>query len=258
MWGDVTPAERLRALARRGSGDDLAAAAAAALAGYSSEPASLVVACRRVVAHHPADPGLLWACSRLLTAADPADEAETVVDALRADPTGRNLGRALPLVPEGEVVAALGWTRAIDEACADRIDLPVVAYRVRGADPTGALRNRLTDRSVRVLDSWGAPAGPVAVLLVPALVLGPEGALVSADTEDLLAALTPTRSWLVVPEGHCLPGPLARRIAAAAGPDYRLVPNQTFDRATGPRGSAPAPELALRPSCAVATEILRS
>ena len=53
MWGDVTPAERLRAVTRRSVDDEhLAAEAADALAGFADEPASLVVACRRVLAHH--------------------------------------------------------------------------------------------------------------------------------------------------------------------------------------------------------------
>lgn len=257
MWGDVTPAERLRAIARRGAGEDLAAAATAALAGYADEPASLVVACRRVITHHPADSALLWACSRLLTAADPANEARRVVEALRADATGRNLARALPLVDENEVVVALGWTRAVDEACAERTDLPFLTYRVRGSDPTGALRERRTDRSVRVLDPWVVPSGPAAVLLVPAVAIGPEGVLVSADTEELLTALAPRRSWIVAPEGHCLPGPLLRRIVEAAGPDHVLLPNERFDAAVSPRGRAPVNETARRPGCTVAAEILR-
>ena len=51
MWGEVTPAERLRAVTRRRLDEDrLAIEAADALAGFASEPASLVVACRRVLA----------------------------------------------------------------------------------------------------------------------------------------------------------------------------------------------------------------
>ena len=60
MWGEVTPAERLRAVTRRRIDEDrLAIEAADALAGFASEPASLVVACRRVLAHHRSC-GPLW------------------------------------------------------------------------------------------------------------------------------------------------------------------------------------------------------
>ena len=71
MWGEVTPAERLRSVTRRHVDDErLAPAAADALAGFADEPASLVVACRRVLAHHPANGALWWVCSRILAAAD--------------------------------------------------------------------------------------------------------------------------------------------------------------------------------------------
>ena len=73
MWGEVTPAERLRSVTRRTVADDaLAAEAADALAGFAPEPASLVVACRRVLAHHPAHGALWWVCARILAAPDPA------------------------------------------------------------------------------------------------------------------------------------------------------------------------------------------
>ena len=43
MWGEVTPAERLRAVTRRHTDEErLAVEAADALAGFAHEPASLV------------------------------------------------------------------------------------------------------------------------------------------------------------------------------------------------------------------------
>ena len=90
MWGEVTPAERLRSVTRRNVDDDrLAAAAADALAGFADEPASLVVACRRVLAHHRAHGALWWVCSRILAAPDPAAAARIAVRELEADRTGR-------------------------------------------------------------------------------------------------------------------------------------------------------------------------
>src|SRR5439155_26689231 len=73
MWGDVTPAERLRAVTRRNVDEErLAIEAADALAAFASEPASLVVACRRVLAHHRSCGPLWWVCARILAAADPS------------------------------------------------------------------------------------------------------------------------------------------------------------------------------------------
>src|SRR4249920_3922650 len=104
MWGDVTPAERLRAVTRRRSDDDrLAPEAADALAGFASEPASLVVACRRVVAHHPAHAPLWWVCARILAAPEPAAAARTAVRELESDRTGDRLSASLPLLDEDEV-----------------------------------------------------------------------------------------------------------------------------------------------------------
>src|SRR5829696_3525981 len=107
MWGDVTPAERLRSVTRRHVDDDrLAAEAADALAGFAGEPASLVVACRRVLAHHRAHGPLWWVCARILAAAEPATAAHAAVRDLEADRTGDRLGASLPLLDDDEVVAA--------------------------------------------------------------------------------------------------------------------------------------------------------
>ena len=153
MWGEVTPAERLRAVTRRGVDDDrLASEAASALAGFADEPASLVVACRRVLAHHPSHAPLWWACSRILAAAEPGAEARSVERELDTDRTGERLGATLPLLDEGQVIAAIGWPAAVDEALIERFDIEAVAIRVEGADPTRALRRRRSDHAVRVVD----------------------------------------------------------------------------------------------------------
>src|SRR5450631_502984 len=108
MWGEVTPAERLRSVTRRSVDDDrLAAAAADALAGFSNEPASLVVACRRVLAHHRAHGALWWVCSRILASPDPEAAARTAVHELEVDRTGDRLGATLPLLDEYEIVAVI-------------------------------------------------------------------------------------------------------------------------------------------------------
>src|SRR5689334_13628254 len=155
MWGEVTPAERLRAVTRRNVDEDhLAAEAAGALEGFASEPASLVVACRRVLAHHPALGALWWACARILAAADARGEARAVVKALDTDRTADRLGATLPILDENEVIAAIGWPQVIDEAFLERFDLLAVAVRVDGADPARSLRGRQSDLNVRLVDMW--------------------------------------------------------------------------------------------------------
>jgi len=148
MWGEVTPAERLRAVTRRHVDEDrLAAEAADALAGFAHEPASLVVACRRVLAHHRTFAPLWWVCARILAAADPGLGAHEAVRMLESDRTADRLGATLPLLEEDQVVAVVGWPEAVDLALQERLDIAAVALRLEGADPAPALRRRVSDRS---------------------------------------------------------------------------------------------------------------
>src|SRR5450755_4573200 len=143
MWGEVTPAERLRAVTRRNVDEErLAIEAADALAGFASEPASLVVACRRVLAHHRSCGPLWWVCSRILAAADPASGAYEASRLLESDRTADRLGATLPLLDEDQVVVVVGWPEAVDLALIERGDVNAVALRVEGADPAPALRRR--------------------------------------------------------------------------------------------------------------------
>ncbi|HKA94359.1 MAG TPA: hypothetical protein VKE97_11180, partial [Acidimicrobiia bacterium] len=67
----MQPFERLRYLARWSDEDDTALVSEAAdcLAGFADDPAGLVVACRRLLSHHPAAGALWWLCARVLAAA---------------------------------------------------------------------------------------------------------------------------------------------------------------------------------------------
>ena len=78
----MLPFERLRYLARY-TGDDRALVdeAADCLADFDDDPAQLVLVCRRLLAHHPANGPLWWLCARVVGASDPAAAA---VDAMRA------------------------------------------------------------------------------------------------------------------------------------------------------------------------------
>src|SRR6478609_8477255 len=178
MWGEVTPAERLRSVTRRNVDDErLAAAAADALAGFADEPASLVVACRRVLAHPRAHGALWWVCSRILAAADPAAAAHIATNELESDRTGDRLGATLPLLDEDEVVAVIGYTSTIDDALLERFDIDAVAVRVEGDNPVSALRRRRSDHAVRVVDEWDPVLARTARLVVSATAIGPERAL---------------------------------------------------------------------------------
>ena len=238
----MNPAEWLRSVSRRTADDDLAVEAGEALAGFARQPAHLVVACRRLLAHHPEQGPLWWLCARVLAAPDPAQAARDSIRLLDADRTAERLGATLPLADPDHAVAVLGWSRAVDRALADRADLDVIAVRTEGVDPAPALRHRVTDRSVRVTDAWGLGTRPIDVLLVPALAFDAARALTPAGTAALLAATGPaTAVWLVGGVGRVLPG---RLLDAALGaleredPVPECGPLEHFDRVVGPRGRA--------------------
>lgn len=268
VWGEVTPAERLRAITRRTLGDGaLAAEAADALAGFASEPASLVVACRRVLSHHRAHGTLWWVCARILAAAEPATAARDAARRIEEDPTPRRLAAALPLVDDGEVVAVVGWRDALDAALAERADLPVLALQAAAAPPGGPGRGPLR-RAVEVVGTSEPVPGRVARLLVASDAIGPTGALVPAGTGEVLAGAGRAAGavWLVGGVGRVLPGRLFDALVTACVPSgaadadgspHEVVALEQFDRVAGPHGvEAPADAVA-RVDCPVAPELLR-
>jgi hypothetical protein len=269
VWGEVTPAERLRAVTRRNVADErLAAEAADALAGFAGEPASLVVACRRVLAHHRSHAALWWVCARILAAADSAAAAREAVRLLEGDRTADRLAATLPLVDEDDVVAVIGWPAAVDEALTERIDIPAVALRVEGDDPTYALRYRRRERGVRIVEPWDPTLTNVVRLLVPAAAVGPAHALVPAGTAEALDTIGSAAKeiWLVGGVGRVLPARLFEALTSATtqvdddvdeDAPTESISLDRFDRLAGPRGLDRPHDAALRVDCPVVPELLR-
>lgn len=263
MWGEVTPAERLRSVTRRGVDDDhLAAAAADALAGFADEPASLVVACRRVLAHHRAHGALWWVCSRILAASDPVAAARLAVRELEADRTGDRLGATLPLLDEGQIVTIVGYSSTIDAALLERFDIEAFAVRLDGDDPVAALRRRRNDNAVRVVDEWDPVLERTARLLVSATAIGPERALVplgSGSALDAIGASTEREIWLIGGVGRVLPARVYDMIVSSLEPDamFEEMSVQRFDRLAGPRGLERPSDATARIDCPVVPELLR-
>ena len=262
MYGEITPAERLRSVTRRHVDDDrLAAAAADALAGFASEPASLVVACRRVLAHHRAHGQLWWVCCRILAAADAVDAAYRAVSELESDRTGDRLGATLPLLDEGDVVAVLGYSSTIDDALLERFDIDAVAVRIDGDDPIAALRRRRSERSLRVVDEWDPVLERSARLLVSAAAIGPEHALVPLGTGAALQTIGAgaRELWLVGGVGRVLPARVYEMIISSLLPEdaFEEISLQRFDRIAGPRGLERPADAAARVDSPVVPELLR-
>jgi hypothetical protein len=266
----VNPTERLRSITRRSLEDHaLAVEAAEALAAFAPEPASLVVACRRVLAHNRSHGALWWVCARVLAAAEPSAATREAVRLLDNDRTADRLAATLPLLDEA-VVAVVGWPYAVDAALAERLDLAVVSVRVDGVDASFALRHRRRDAAVRTVDPWDLATLDVARLLVPAAAIGDGRALVPAGTGNLLDVVGPTGEvWLVGGVGRVLPRrlfeALEKAAAAGGGADIdvddelptEVIDLQRFDRVVGPRGLEPTADADARPDCPVVPELLR-
>ena len=266
------PVERLRSVSRWAVDDDaLASEAAEALAAFSFDPAGLVVSCRRLLAHHVGNGPLWWLCSRVLAAPDPAEACREVIARLDADRTADRIAASLPLQSsDDEIIAVVGWPRAVDRALAERGDLAAVAVRAERGDLTAALRHRLAPQSVRMVDAWMLPDLAVSHLLVGACTIGAGRALVPAGTAETIAVARPeVGTWLIGGVGRVLPRRLFEAAEAGALAPHAdagdVVENvgieaitlEHFDRMAGPRGLVPSAEADAHPDAPVAPELLR-
>ena len=259
------PFERLRSLARwSGDDDQLAGEAALAIAGLAGDP-GMVVACRRMLAHHPANARLWWLLAHVLAAPEPRLAARQCMDRLDADPTATHLAASLEIQDEGARLGIVGWNRTVDLAMSERFDLDVVAIAVEGDDPTSLLRRRTTDRNVRVVEPWECAAAGVDHLLVVAVALDDCGALVPRGVADLLWEVgDDVDLWLVGGVGTVLPHALVAAMLDAIADtesDHPVALERLeFGRVTkvvGLRGAEPPDEAIGGFTCPLPAELLR-
>lgn len=244
------PIERLRYVARAtgAPADDVVREAAASLAGFADDPASLVTACRRLIDRHAANGPVWWVCARTLAAADPGDEAWRCIDDLVTDPTVDELSHALPT--DGRV-AVIGWPERLAGALARRGDVEVRVVDVEGDGPGFV---RLLERAdVGVVDvSVTGLAGAVAtadLLLLDAAAIGSEVALAPPGSwaAAAVARAAEVPVWVVAGAGRLVPAALwpaltGRIQGAATAPwalDHDLLPLALVDRLVGPTGPEP-------------------
>jgi hypothetical protein len=256
----MQPFERLRHLARfSGDGVELVSEAADCLAGFADDPAGLVVACRRLLAHHPTAGPLWWLCSRVLTAPDSAAAAWDAWQRVHDDTTYERVAELLPF-PHDDVVAVLGGPELAGAVAATRPDLDVVAVRRRSGDEHLRARLARADASARTIDEIELAALEPSHLLVETPAADPARAAVPAGTGDLLATLAVT-GWLVAGVGHVLPARLFALVAqhVDTGDDdaLELADVHEFARIAGPTGLDRPDTLDRRVDCPVAPELLR-
>jgi len=258
----VLPFERLRHIARSGDDDrTLAAEAADCLAAFDDDPASIVVACRRLVGHHPASPLLWWLCARVLASPDPSDAAWEAEGLVRDDHTPGRLAGVLPFPPE-RPIAVLGWPELTGEALESRPDLDVIAVRGTADDRwrRRLARSHATARPMEVHEAAAFDPSHVLVEIVgasPTLVLVPDG------TGGVLDDLThpTTFVWLVAGVGRVLPARLFEamltRMGDPADHGLELLDVQRADRIAGPTGLERPEHLNRLVDAPIAPELLR-
>ena len=259
----MQPFERLRHLARWSGGDgvELVEEAADCLAGFGDDAAGLVVACRRLLAHHPTSGPLWWLCARVLTAPDPGQAAWESSERVRDDTTYERTAELLPF-PHDDVVAVLGGPELAGAVAATRPDLDVVAVRRRSGNEYLRARLARTDRPVRMVDEVALTALEPSHVLVETPATGPTSALVPDGTTDLIAALGRVTAWLIAGVGRVLPArlfaPIERRVTDDdVDAAVQLVPVAMFERVAGPTGLDRPDAVDRRVDCPVAPELLR-
>jgi hypothetical protein len=258
----MQPFERLRSLARWSADDEssFVAEAADCLAAFDGDPAGLVVACRRLLVHHPASGPLWWLCARVLCAPDPSEAAWQAWKLLGDDPTPARLAALLPF-PHDEPVATLGWPSLIATALVGRPDLDVVVVRRPTGDEHLAARLRRAEQPIRVISGPAALDCGATHLLVEVAAVGMQRALVTEGTGELLTALRRAGcvTWLVAGVGRVLPERLfdamVRHLTAAD--DVELIGLEVVERVAGPAGLDAPDGLLRRADCPIAPELLR-
>ncbi len=244
------PIERLRYVARSTDSDpdEVLRAAAASLAGFADDPASLVTACRRLVDRHPANGPVWWLCARTLTAPNPAEEAWRCLDDANRDRTPAELAHALP---DEARVSVVGWPDRLLASFGRRGDLEVRVVDVQGDGP-GFVRE-LDDYQVAAVDVavTGLAAATAAsdVVVLDAAAIGPETAIVASGGWAMaaVARAAGVPVWLVAGTGRVLPpslwpsvtGRLRGGATAPWGSGRDLLPLELVDVMVGPVGPEP-------------------
>ncbi|MFM7271158.1 MAG: hypothetical protein ACKO2C_05940 [Actinomycetes bacterium] len=255
----MQPFERLRAAVRWSSGLDewsLLAEAIECLAGFDEDPAGLVIACRRLLAHHPSVARLWWLCSRVITAIEPSEAAWSAWDQLELDATASRLAEHLPA--DERPVLVLGWCETVDRLGLLRPDLDLRVVRT-GDDDGLSLALRHAANEVRVHAATEAAALEASALLIPVVVGGGGEALVADGAHAASELLDGMDLLAVAPFGRVLAAEVfdAFRRANPQGPWMSLDLARTTG-VVGPTGVQRPAHFSKRRDAPPAAELLRA
>ena len=190
------PIEHLRYLARAGYADapELVAETASALRYLGSDPANLVLTCRRIVEKHPSCGPLWWLCAELLTSLEPRETLRRCVDEVHGDSTPAHLaGHLATRFPDGAMVVVNGWSWELAVALAQSFDIEVCV--VDG--------DHGTDHMVRVLERTDVATHLVEPQRAAAAVGEADAVLVSGVFAAGSSIWTPIGSGQLAAVAYC-------------------------------------------------------
>jgi len=188
----VHPIEHLRYLARADSTEAarMVGETATALGSLGNDPATLVLAVRRILERHASVGPMWWMCAHLLVAADVYDRAWDLADEVADDPTADVLDTALTGIDRAEVAIVVLAAGSPDRLLVS----PKMGAEARVAaaaeQPVWLVTPVGTCLPTRYVEAVAEAAGPRLVELdraVVSRVIGPHGA-----SADVRAALRPT------------------------------------------------------------------
>ena len=264
----VHPIEHLRYVARASGGDasSLVREAAIALASLRVDPANLVIACRRIVERHPELGPVWWLCSRLLTSHDPSVLAWELADEIDADPTDRQIARALP---DEAVVVTIGWPDVGGAALMRRGDVSVLCADSRYQASSFLQRLERFEITCDPVpgESLARAAAAADLVLIEAVAASPQRVLapVGSHVVAAVAASVGTPVWLATGVGRRLPiqyvDAIAERVIAGSVVwelELDDVPVELITHVGSIDGVSDELADALAPDCPFAPELLRT
>ena len=273
-FATMHPIEHLRYVARSSGGDPrvLVAETSDALRGLRSDPAGLVVACRRIVQRHPLCGPLWWFCSSVLTSTEPMVTARLLAEQMDGDLTSGHLAAELP---DDATICLLGWPDSVGEAVVRRGDVRVLAVDVDGVGSSFVRQLERYDVQVDLVDPCDLSSAVLASDLVLIEAWSAGDCRVVSERLSMSAAATAYCSeipvWAIAGLGRCLPtaivdvivgrvgstgGSQARGGSLGVPPTADVVPTGLIHQLVGPSGRTAMPE-SLAAECQVAPELLR-